>query len=138
MARRMNTLPKPPALATIGAIDHSAPSTNQQSDPPVVVDSPLPGGFLPGTLKELVSPLIRTIALHVPVANAAVPGYLKRHIELQLKPDEATTLAQISAALDSNGARLADGKHVGASKPLAFRYLLQQIGKLFATPREQL
>jgi hypothetical protein len=72
----------------------------------------------------------RDLPLHVPYM-AGGTGYSQRHLDMQLTEPQALALRGILDALDSAGARLANGRRV-INAPDAIRWLLEETQVLAA------
>ena len=65
------------------------------------------------------------VTFRLPIGNATKPGYISRHVDLQLNQEQAITLKRLVAGLDAAHARLKNGRVVQTAGDTV-RWILEQ------------
>lgn len=96
--------------------DESPPEVSKQDEKPIV-DTPEPPVPDPQSI----------VSISVPLSTAGKRGgYISKHVEIRMTHEQGVTLRRLHLALDTEGARLANGRRV-IHLADAVKWLLEQI-----------
>jgi len=113
--------PEPP----IDEPRHDEPATEQAANQEPPTDDE-PDDVEPPVVYQPVGTAPALVNLDLPITLQSPTGFCRKHVQVQLDARQARLFRQIHAALDQQGARLANGRRINHAADV-LRWILDQV-----------